>query len=334
MEAVQVNPYHVKLSKELDDNHPTKNDRKDPKVIAGLVLKGQYLHPYIPEGIYAELRCLSNQRFQKDGERTSILNQLRRWYSIYFPEFKEVYTGVVPVSALAIFRVAPLPQDIVGLGVEEICEIWRKEKMRAVGSTRAKKLVAAATDSVGCTQSPIAARLEFQNLLEDYERVEKSLTEIISLLEELILQIPFTEELLAIHGVGLKTVSGFLAEVGDIRRFNDPKQIQKLAGLALKENSSGKHKGRTTISKRGRKRLRHLLFEAALSLVGHHEEFKAIHHYYTTRAKNPLKKMQSLVAIGCKLIRIFYAILHSGQPFDSKKMRADIRLPQGQAITA
>jgi hypothetical protein len=30
---VLVNPYHVKRSKELDDNHPSKSDRKDPKTI-------------------------------------------------------------------------------------------------------------------------------------------------------------------------------------------------------------------------------------------------------------------------------------------------------------
>ncbi len=28
--------HHVKKSKEFDDNNPTKNDRKDPKVIVGL----------------------------------------------------------------------------------------------------------------------------------------------------------------------------------------------------------------------------------------------------------------------------------------------------------
>lgn len=37
MKPVLVNPNHVKKSKELDDNHPTKNNRKDTKVIAGLV---------------------------------------------------------------------------------------------------------------------------------------------------------------------------------------------------------------------------------------------------------------------------------------------------------
>ena len=55
MKPVLVNPHHVKKSKELDDNNPTKNDRKDPKVIAGLVREGRYMIPYLPDGVYADL---------------------------------------------------------------------------------------------------------------------------------------------------------------------------------------------------------------------------------------------------------------------------------------
>ena len=48
MKPVHVNPHHVKKSKELDDNNPNKNDRKDPKTIAGLVNEGRFSYPYIP----------------------------------------------------------------------------------------------------------------------------------------------------------------------------------------------------------------------------------------------------------------------------------------------
>ena len=64
MKPVLVNPHHVKKSKELDDNNPTKNDRKDPKVIAGLVREGRYMIPYLPDGVYTDLRTASNMRFQ------------------------------------------------------------------------------------------------------------------------------------------------------------------------------------------------------------------------------------------------------------------------------
>ena len=56
MKLAFVNPYHVKQSKEMDDNSPRKTDDKDPKTIAKLVTEGRYSFPYIPEGIYAELR--------------------------------------------------------------------------------------------------------------------------------------------------------------------------------------------------------------------------------------------------------------------------------------
>ena len=326
--VVTVNPHHVKKSKELDDNSPTKNDRKDPKIIAGLVKDGRYSYVYIPEGIYAELRTASNLRFRLTKELASVKNRIHRWLTIYFPEYKQVYGNVDSVSGQMILKQAPMPEDIVTLGAEGINQIWRDAKVRAVGMKRATTLVEAAKRSIGSKDGGESARMEILILLDDLESKSKRLDDLMILIEELCMQVPMVDKLLKIKGVGLKTVSGFIAEVGDIRRFDDPKQLQKLAGLALKENSSGQHKGKTTISKRGRKRLRYLLFEVAMSLVGKNPEFKEIHEYYTTRAENPLKKMQSLMAIACKLIRVFYAILTKGTDYNADKMLRDIKRPE------
>lgn len=54
---VMVNPFSVKkIIKELDDNSPKKTDAKDPKTIAKLVVDGRYSIPYMPVGIYVEIR--------------------------------------------------------------------------------------------------------------------------------------------------------------------------------------------------------------------------------------------------------------------------------------
>ena len=328
MRPVLVNPHHVKKSKELDDNNPTKNDRKDPKVIAGLIKDGRYSYPYLPDGVYADLRTASNLRFQLQSDLTRMQNRISRWFSIYFPEYKDVYGRVDAKSGIMILKVAPFPEDIVTLGVEGVNRIWREAKFKGAGLKRAKKLVSAAEHSIGSKVGAIAARVEIKMLLEDYESKAATLQEIMLLIEELVKQIPMAEKLLEIKGIGMRTVSGFLAEVGDISRFDNPKQLQKLAGLAIKENSSGKHKGETTITKRGRKRLRYLLYEAAMSLVGKNEEFSQSHRYYTTRPVNPLKKMQSLMAIACKLIRIFYVMLTKEVDYDPQKMISDIRRPE------
>ena len=178
MRPVLVNPFHVKTSKELDDNNPTKNDRKDPKVIAGLVKDGRYTYPYLPTGIYAELRTASNLRYRLQSELTGIENRLARWFSIYFPEYKTVYGNLDAISGLMVLKTAPLPEDIVALGVDGVNQIWREAKMRAVGKKRAQTLVAAAEHSIGTTEGLTAARYEIRLLLEDYESRSEKLKEV------------------------------------------------------------------------------------------------------------------------------------------------------------
>ena len=224
---------------------------------------------------------------------------------------------------MLIIKAAQLPEDIQTLAIDGVNQIWRDAKLRAVGKARAKTLIEAAEHSVGSKEGAVSARMEIRMLLEDYESRNTRLQEVMVLIEELVRKIPMAEKRLEIKGVGIRTVSGFLAEVGDISRFNNPKD----AGLALVENSSGKHKGETTISRRGRKRLRYLLFEVAMSLVAKNPEFRGLHNYYTTRRQNPLKKMQSLMAIAAKLIRVFYAMLTKGVDYDPKKMVSDINRP-------
>ena len=55
-----------------------------------------------------------------------------------------------------------------------------------------------------------------------------------------------------------------------------PRQLIKLAGLTLRENSSGQHKGQKRISKRGRRKLRALLFRVMMPMIRHNEAFRTI----------------------------------------------------------
>lgn len=148
------------------------------------------------------------------------------------------------------------------------------------------------------------------------------------MIEEKLLGIPYIDKLLEIKEIGMKTVSVFLAEAGDITRFDDPKLLQKLMGYAIIECSSGKHKGESHISYRGRRRLRYVLYETVISLMARNKEFKEIHRYYRTKKEDALKKLQSVIAVACKALRILYAILTKGVTYDRAKMVQDIKRPQ------
>lgn len=323
IKLVLVNPYHVKRSKELDDNSQTKNDLKDPKTIAKLVIEGRYSEPYIPQGIYSELRIAMGMRESLTKNLNIIKNKVDHWLDKYFPEFNDVFASWEGKAALMSLTEFSTPEQVLSKGVQQIIAIWKKEVKRAVGNQRAVRLVEAAKFSIGIKEGLKMAKKELEANLEQYELYMKQNEQLEIEIEELSFQVPGVKEMVSIKGVGIMTAAGFIAEVGDIKRFTHPSQIQKLAGLNLIENSSGKHKGKTSISKRGRARLRALLFRVIMPLVSKNNEFKMLHEYYTNRKENPLKKKQSLILLCCKLIRIFFTIITKKVEYNPQKLMKD-----------
>jgi len=332
--VVQVNPYAVKQTKELEDNSQLKNDRKDPKLIANLVKDGNYGMPYLPEGLYAELRRLSMFRDQLTEDRIRDLNRLHREMKIHFPEYKDALGKMDGAFALELLKTAPFPSDLKTLEIEGIREVWRAAKLRGRGYSRAKEILEYAEHSVGRGDGAEAAKEAVQWLAGEILRLDEKLAEIEEKLHAKCREIPHAGNILEISGIGENILAGILAEMGDQSRFDDAAEIQKLSGLGLVSSSSGKHKGETRISHRGRKRLRYWLFQGAKSAVAHSPEFKELHVYYTTRAENPLKKMQSLIVIACKILRIIFTIMRDGSRYDPGKMLGDIRRQAKQTAAA
>lgn len=332
--VVQVNPYAVKQSKEIADNSQLKDDRKDPKIIAGLVKDGNYGMPYLPEKVYADLRRLSMFRDQLAEDRIRNINRLHREMKIYFPEYMEAFGKIDGAFALEALRKAPLPADIIALKEEGLRNIWHEAKLRGRGYSRAKEIVSYAKTSIGLTDGTDGGREAVKWFAGQIEKLDRQLAEIESALHKKCKEIPYAENIIEINGIGENILAGILSEMGDIRRFDDVKEIQKLSGMNLVACSSGKHKGQTKISRRGRKRLRYWLFQAAKSAVAHADEFKELHMYYTTRSTNPLKKMQSLVVIACKILRVIYTILKTGTKYNPEKMLKDIKHQEDALLQA
>ncbi len=61
---------------------------------------------------------------------------------------------------------------------------------RAVGKKRAQTLVTAAEHSIGSKEGATSARMEICILIEDYESRSGCLQEVMTLIEELVKQIP------------------------------------------------------------------------------------------------------------------------------------------------
>ena len=186
LDIVLVNPMHVKKSKELDDNSPTKNDTKDAKVIAQLVKDGRYSVPNLLDGVYAELREGIKIRDQLIQQMMTIEGRIQNVIQRYFPEFFDVFGDWKGKAALCTLRTFPFPADIKEKTPEDIVSTWRKVVQRGVGLKRAQQLVDRAQRSIGLQVGLKLAKRELQYLLEQYELYQKQIEDLDVELETLV----------------------------------------------------------------------------------------------------------------------------------------------------
>lgn len=76
---------------------------------------------------------------------------------------------------------------------------------------------------------------------------------------------PVVEGLMALRGIDLVSAMTVLAELGDITRFDSPRQLMAYLGLVPSEDSSGRRKRRGGITKTGNGHGRRTLVESAWS---------------------------------------------------------------------
>lgn len=193
---------------------------------------------------------------------------------------------------------------------------------------RAKKLIAAAEESIGVKEGLQAARAKLMGCLDEIEFYHGQLKKTEEAMGRFLVQTGLGEYLLSIPGIGVVTAAGFLGEIGDPAGYSHWKQIQKLAGYNLVEQSSGQKRGQRSISKRGRPGLRSLLYGASVTLVAKNKESKASYRYFLTRPTNPLKKKQALVAITLKLLRVMFAPIADRKQYDPARVLGEYRRKQ------
>jgi len=329
--VVMVNPYHVKRAKELDDNTQTKNDRKDAFVIAKLVKDGRYSKVYLPEGIYADLRVLSNTRIQLRAKLNAAKNMLVAILDEYFPEFAKVFKNLEGKLATCALYHFPFPEQVMEVGLDGMVFEFKKAVKKGACLKRAKKLLAAAEESICVKAGTESAKIRLRSCLDEIEFLRKQMDNIEDEMEKKLEATGIAQYMLSFPGIGIVTAAGILGEIGDPKRFESWEQVRKYAGFNLVEDSSGDRQGKTVISKRGRSMLRNILYQAALVMVAKNNEMKLMYHYLTNRKENPLCKKQALVVISIKIIKVILALVKKGQMYDVEKVLGEYRVAQIKA---
>ena len=201
----------------------------------------------------------------------------------------------------------------------------RKAVKKTVGIKRIRDLIEAAERSVGVKYGQQSAKMKLNWLLDELEMTERQLCEVEQAMEKALYETGHAERIIGIKGIGIVTAAALLGEIGNPLRFEHAKQIANYAGYNLIEDSSGKSKSGTCISKRGRKQLRSVLYQMAFTMVGKNDEMKALYRHLLERTKNPLKKKQALVVVSKKIITVIYSMIKKQEAYKPELVLGPVR---------
>jgi transposase len=122
--------------------------------------------------------------------------------------------------------------------------------------------------------------------------------------------------IIKIKGVGLITVATALAETNGFLLFKNIPQVVSYAGYDVIEAQSGKHIGKTKISKKGNAHIRRILHMPAFNVV-RYQVSPFVQLFNRTLQKHNIK-MKSYVAVQKKILVIIYSLWKNGQTFNEE----------------
>ncbi|RPJ39510.1 MAG: IS110 family transposase, partial [Chloroflexi bacterium] len=304
LRVVQVNPYHVKRTKEVRDNNPGKSDGKDPGVIADLVWQGCYQEVRPLAGVYAELRAASGEWAALSKKRTALRNEFQGLLEVWFPELRDCFVDVVGQSVRALVRRYDSVQAMAEAGEARLRRVLDRAS-RGQTRGRAAALWEACCDSVAPTAGQQARHRHLCCLLDILEMVEQRQDQLQQEMAAWLEQVPEARFLLSAPGVGTVSATGLLGECGDLGGYASYGSLEKHLGLDLYEISSGKQQGRRRISKRGRSLARYLLCQIVLGQL----QRAGLYYDFAQELKKKGKKGREIrVAAARKLLRLLYAL--------------------------
>lgn len=145
-----------------------------------------------------------------------------------------------------------------------------------------------------------------KEMIEFYDKqikdIEKEMKRLVKKDKKLYTKIKNIE---TVKGLGFITIIKVISEVNGFLLFKNIAQVVSYAGLDVIENQSGKHKGKTKISKKGNARIRAALYMPAMTASTHNV---TLNNFYNRVNEGRTIKMQGIVAVMRKLLVLIYTL--------------------------
>lgn len=291
----------------------TKTDKLDCISLSELFFTTNFKQYIKPDDLYLNMNALSRQYFAISDLCTNIKNRYKNLIYLCFPEYEVIFKGEMIYSNIALTFIEKYPHaDIIAnTRIDALQNFFKKSNFRywKRKANIIKEYALKSYPSVNMNDESVSNLSQLARLINDYqEEIETIKYKLVFLAKKS----KYFESINSIFGIGEFTTSILIAELGDINRFNNIKELTAYCGL----DPSIKQSGRSIdihgpISKSGNKYLRKILFVSCLNIVRLSSKCHVqndIEIYYRKKRNEGKHHYAATIACTTKLLRKILAL--------------------------
>ena len=291
----------------------TKTDKLDCISLAELFFTTDFKQYIKPDDLYLNMNALSRQYFALSDLCTNIKNRYKNLIYLCFPEYETIFKGemIYSESALTFIEKYPHANIISNTRIDALQNFFKKNNFRYWKNKAyiIKEYALKSYPSVNMNDESVSNLSQLARLINNYQKEIESIKYKLIFLAK---KSKYFESINSIFGIGEFTASIIIAELGDINRFNNIKELTAYCGL----DPSIKQSGRSIdihgpISKSGNKYLRKILFVCCLNIVRLSAKCHVqndIEIYYRKKRNEGKHHYAATIACTTKLLRKILAL--------------------------
>ena len=307
----------------------TKTDIEDCYNLADLFFKNTVkIHTKNMNDIYSSMIELSRQEKHLTESLVRSKNRFKQIVANAFPEYIKCFTandifGKTPLNFIKEFPHADIIKE---KRIDALANNLYKSSKNGCSYnkclSKAKKIKELANNSYPGIDVDSYEVNNLINIVDVISYNGSKLNDVKQDIVKLARQIPYFNIINSIYGIGETSTAQIIAELGDINRFENIKQLNVFCGLDPTIIQSGKSINyHGPISKRGNRNARKILFITCCSIIRasvlHNMDNEILLYYRKKQAENKHFK-ECIIACSTKLLRTIFAMCKNNSLYVQK----------------
>ena len=307
----------------------TKTDIEDCYNLADLFFKNTVkIHTKNMNDIYSSMIELSRQEKHLTESLVRSKNRFKQIIANTFPEYIKCFTAndIFGKTSLNFIKEFPHADIIKEKRIDALANNLYKSSKNGCSYnkclSKAKKIKELANNSYPGIDVDSCEVNNLINIVDVISYNGSKLNDVKQDIVKLAKQTPYFNIINSIYGVGETSTAQIIAELGDINRFENIKQLNAFCGLDPTIIQSGKSINyHGPISKRGNRNARKILFITCCSIIRssvlHNVDNDLLIYYRKKQAENKHFK-ECIIACSTKLLRTIFAMCKNNSLYVQK----------------